>query len=172
MVPIDSGGFPGINGNEESVMSLNTLLKFKTRRQLAVCFLFFIAILVGCSSTMHNTGMQATTDDLEDRWGIIPVAIRLVGGDHFIDFRYRVTDPDKALTLLSRNNQPYLIDEASGKVHTVPVTKLGPMRSSAIKPKADRNYVVLFGNPHKLIQKGSRVTVVIGDFRAEHLTVM
>jgi hypothetical protein len=136
---------------------------------IALITIFF----TGCSGTgMPGKNLQAGPDPLEDQWGVKPVAIRLVGGEHFIDFRYRVTDPDKAATLLSRKNQPYLIDEATGKVHTVPVTKIGPMRSSTVKPKADRNYLVLFGNTHRIIQKGSRVTVVIGDFRAEHMTVM
>ncbi len=134
--------------------------------------LVLLVSVFGCSTAGPGKNMTAQKDALEDQWGIKPVALRLVGGDHFIDFRYRVIDPDKAVALLSRDNQPYLIDEASGKVHTVPVTKIGPMRSSAVKPKADKNYVVLFGNTHKIIQKGSQVTVVIGDFRAEHMTIM
>ena len=143
------------------------------RKGTALIFVFLlIFLLAACSTVKPGSDMQAAADTLEARWGVKPAALRLVGGDHFIDFRYRVIDPDKAAELLSRNHQPFLIDEASGKVHTVPVTKLGPLRASAVKPKADNNYVILFGNPEKLIHKGSRVTVVIGDFRAEHMTVM
>ncbi len=133
-------------------------------------------VLIALIFTGCNTGMQKEAADMqmnhEDRWGVRPVALRLVGADHFIDFRYRIIDPDKAAELLSRNNKPYLIDEDSGKVHTVPLTKLGPMRASAVKAKADRNYVVIFGNTKKIIKKGSMVTVVIGDFRVEHMQVM
>lgn len=128
-------------------------------------------LVAGCSG-IRQVAVQSQMDQLESQWGIRPVAIRLVGGEHFIDFRYRVTDPQKAVTLLSRNNKAYLIDEQSGRVHNVPVTKLGPMRASAIEPKADRNYVVIFGNADKILHKGSLVTVVIGDFRAEHLQVI
>ena len=136
------------------------------------CGVLLSLLFIGCSTMQTGVLTQTQAEDLEQRWGVKPVAIRVVGGDHFIDFRYRVLDPDKAATLLSRKNTPYLIDEVTGKVHTVPVTKLGPMRASAVKPKADKNYVVLFGNPDRGIKKGSRVTVVIGDFRAEHMTVM
>ena len=129
------------------------------------------SILVGCSTGMHPTAKNDSTH-LREKWGVEPVALRLTAADHFIDFRYRVIDPDKAKALLSRDNTPYLIDEASGKVHTVPLTKLGSLRASSVKPKANRNYVVLFGNTNKIIKKGSLVTVVIGEFRAEHLRVM
>lgn len=147
----------------------------KTNRrcfQVMIGLALMVLFISACSSGMPKQTASMQSDQLEDRWGIRPVALRLVASDHFIDFRYRVIDPDKAMELLSRNNTPYLIDETSGKVHTVPVTKLGPMRASAVKPKADRNYVVLFGNTQKIIQQGSRVTVVIGDFKAEHLEVM
>ncbi len=129
-------------------------------------------IFTGCNTGMQKDAADMQKNQFEDRWGVRPVALRLVGADHFIDFRYRIIDPDKAAALLSRNNKPYLIDEESGKVHTVPLTKLGPMRASTVKPKADRNYVVIFGNTKKIIKKGSMVTVVIGDFRAEHMQVM
>ncbi len=135
--------------------------------------LMLLALLVaGCSTATTGILSQAQTADIEQHWGVEPVALRLIGSDHFIDFRYRVIDAEKAATLLQRKNKPYLIDEATGRVHTVPVTKLGPMRASANQPKANKNYVVLFGNPDKQIRKGSVVTVVIGDFRAEHMTVM
>ena len=140
--------------------------------QVMIGLVLMALIVTGCSTGMHQQTAKMQENQLEDRWGIRPVALRLIGSDHFIDFRYRVIDPEKAMELLSRNNTPYLIDETSGKVHTVPVTKLGPMRASAVKPKANRNYVVLFGNTQKIIQQGSRVTVVIGDFKAEHLEVM
>ena len=87
-------------------------------------------------------------------------------------------EPEKWLNMIENTSlrpesvAPYLIDEATGKVHTVPVTKLGPMRASAVKAKANRNYLVLFGNGEKRIHRGSLVTVVIGDFRAEHLEIM
>ena len=134
--------------------------------------LLWAMILAGCSTM--NSGQTSRTESgkMEQQWGVRPVAIRLVAGGHFIDFRYQVIDPDKALVLLNRNHTPYLIDEATGKVHTVPVTKLGPMRASAVKAKANRNYLVLFGNGEKRIHRGSLVTVVIGDFRAEHLEIM
>ena len=88
-----------------------------------------------------------------------------------IDFRYRVLDAKKAATLFAPENRPYLIDEASRKVLSVPNTaKIGPLRTSG-ESKEGRIYWMFFGNIPGLVKSGSKVTVVIGDFRAENLVV-
>ena len=67
--------------------------------------------------------------------------------------------------------KPYLIDQASNAKLMVPnPPKVGPLRNSN-KPKADRVYFMFFGNPGKFVKAGNKVTVVIGDFKAENLTV-
>jgi hypothetical protein len=40
-----------------------------------------------------------------------------------------------------------------------------------VKPVANRDYIILFGNPGNLVKQGSRVTVVIGDLKVEDLVV-
>jgi hypothetical protein len=89
-----------------------------------------------------------------------------------IDFRYRVLDPDKAAMLGDRRYAPCLIDQASGTRLRVPNTpKLGPLRQSATRLEAGKIYFMLFANSGLLVKSGSKVTIVIGDFRAEDLTV-
>jgi len=88
-----------------------------------------------------------------------------------IDFRYRVLDPGKAMSLFDRKIKPYLIDEATGAVLAVPEPpKVGTLRNTRT-PQPDRIYFILFANPGRYVQKGKRVAVVIGDFKAEHLVV-
>lgn len=87
-----------------------------------------------------------------------------------LDFRYRVVDSQKAAPLFVRQTKPYLIDQASGKVLAVPnMAKVGPLRSSD-QPHAGRTYWMFFGNPG-VVKAGSKVSVVIGDFKVEDLTV-
>ena len=64
-----------------------------------------------------------------------------------------------------------MLDEATGTKLPVPVTKVGQLRGTGTKPKDDRVYTVMFNSGDGLIQPGSAVTVVIGDFKAEHLIV-
>ena len=109
---------------------------------------------------------------LEEKWGIKILSIRQSANGYMLDFRYRVINPDKASLLLSRKEKPYLIDQASGARFMVPsAPKVGPLRQTAIKPIADRNYFILFANPGKYVKPGNKVTVVIGEFRAQNLVV-
>lgn len=108
---------------------------------------------------------------IESEWGIQPLTVRLTGADHFIDFRYRILDPEKAVSLLKRKQTVYLIHEPSGTQMPVPVTKLGPMRGSDVKPRANKQYAVLFNNVGKLTRKGDPVTIVIGDCRIGQMVV-
>ena len=90
---------------------------------------------------------------------------------YMVDFRYRVVDAGKAETLFVRENKPYLIDQESQKVLSVPsFGKVGPLRTSN-KPQEGKIYWMFFGNTQGLIKSGSKVTVTIGDFRVENLAV-
>jgi hypothetical protein len=111
---------------------------------------------------------------LEDRWGVRPTFIRLTASDYFVDFRYLITDSEKSKTLLSRskeNKEVYLLVQKTGKKFHVPITKVGPLRSTTVSPKKGRQYTILFSNEGKSIKKGDKVTVVIGKFKAQNLTV-
>jgi hypothetical protein len=108
---------------------------------------------------------------MEEKWGIKVLSMRQTAEGYMLDFRYRVIDEKKAAPLFSHKIKPYLIDQATGAVMAVPdVPKVGSMRSTR-KPLKDKNYAILFANPQKYIKPGSKVTVVIGDFRAENLVV-
>jgi hypothetical protein len=116
-------------------------------------------------------GSAAQRADLAQRWGIEVTSMRLSAHNHMIDYRYRVLDADKAAGLFKRQIKPHLIHQRSGKVLAVPVTaKVGPLRNSNI-PKQGKIYWMFFGNAGKLVKPGDKVTIVIGDFRAENLVV-
>jgi hypothetical protein len=122
------------------------------------------------SPDTRANGHQA--DVCNDRWGIKVLGIRRTSAGYMLDFRYRVLQPDKAKLLLNRRVKPYLIVEDSGLELQVPVSpKIGPLRQSSAKVYADRNYFMLFGNPGRRVKAGDKVTLVVGDFRAEHLVV-
>jgi len=109
---------------------------------------------------------------MREQWGIEISSVRLSAGGYIIDFRYKVLDPVKAKSLAASKNKPYLIDQASGYKLLVPNTpKLGPLRQTAKKLTKGTIYFALFANPGRLVKSGGKVTVVIGDFRVEDLTV-
>ena len=129
-----------------------------------------VAAASATSSTLKGAD-RPSSSALEQRWGIQVLSIRLTANGYLVDFRYRVTDPKKALPLLDRKAKPYLIDQASGQRLIVPSPpKIGPLRT-ANPPEAGRNYFILFSNRGGRIRPGSKVTVVVDKFRAENLVV-
>jgi hypothetical protein len=118
-----------------------------------------------------SKSLQTDEKKLADQWGIQLTAMRITAVGHMVDFRYRVLDADKAAPLFKRQTKPYLIHQQSGKVLAVPNTaKIGSLRNSNT-PQNGRIYWMFFGNHHKLVNQGDKVTVAIGDFRVENLIV-
>ncbi len=136
--------------------------------------LFFGLLLVFLfMASTGNAVVQEKKDAkaMREKWGIEVTSLRMAVAGHMVDFRYRVLDPEKAETLFVRSNKPYLIDQASKKVLAVPnLGKVGPLRTSN-KPQQGRIYWMFFGNGGGLVQPGSKITVIIGDFRVENLVV-
>jgi hypothetical protein len=146
------------------------LIFFTSVVALLVTFASFQLIGFAAAAEEKTSGEALKTKSLEETWGIQIMGIRQTAAGHMIDFRYRVLDPKKAGPLFERRTKPYLIDQASGKVLAVPRTaKVGPLRTSE-KPQEGRIYWMFFGNPG-VVKPGNKVTVVIGEFKVENLTV-
>ena len=80
-----------------------------------------------------------------------------------IDFRFQVVDAHKAATMPEPGNLPVLIAEDRRIA-----LKLRP-RADVAHLQAGRVYYLLYPNAQSAINPGSRVTLVIGDLRLEHL---
>lgn len=119
--------------------------------------------------------LQQELTPLEKEWGIKLYGIRWTSSGYMLHLRFRVLDPEKAFPLLRRHVDRYVIVEKSGAVLQVPFTaKLGSLRASvrtANMVKESRTYGSLFANPGRHVKPGDKVTLVIGNFMAEHLTV-
>ena len=136
---------------------------------------WLIALVIaigGCTTPTPKADVnEMDSPDNTEKWGIRFESIRLTGADHFVDFRFRVIDPVKAGRLLDRKDKAYLLHEPTGKAFPVPVTKVGPLRATAVGPKPGRAYVILFSNANKIIQQEDPVTVVIGEFKTTGLRI-
>lgn len=124
----------------------------------------------GGQSAMAVTGSNVSPHPAE-QWGIEVIGVRSSAAGYMLEFRYRVTDAEKAAALFERKTKPYLNHHESGKVLGVASTaKLGPLRNSNT-PQQGRNYWMFFGNAGRLVQAGDKVTVDIGGFKSEVITV-
>jgi len=116
--------------------------------------------------------MSPAAAELRQTWGIEILGMRTSAAGYMLDFRFRVKDVQKSAPLLDRTIPAYVVAEKSGARMGVPnPPTTGRLRASAKFPKKDRNYFIFFGNPGHYVKQGDRISVVIGDFKVEHLIV-
>jgi hypothetical protein len=113
-------------------------------------------------------------EELVDKWGVELLGMRLTAAGMMLDFRFRVLDANKALPLFDSRIKPHIVAERSKIKLPVPMAaKVGAFRPTnrGKNIKADKTYYMIFGNPDRHVKAGEKVTVVIGDFKVEHLMV-
>jgi hypothetical protein len=104
-------------------------------------------------------------------WGVDALGVKTVESGEVIRFSYRVLDPDKARTLNDEKAEPSLIDPRAGVSLVVPsLEKVGKLRQSE-SPEEGKSYWMAFSNKGRLVKRGDRVDVVIGQFHANGLVV-
>ena len=123
------------------------------------------------SNEPNETQYGSQEEMLKDKWGIKVEYATLSAGDYMIDFRFRVLDVEKAKPILDRQVHPYLIDQATDAKFIVPnPPKVGQLRSDG-NIKVGNICFIYFANPSQFIKSGSKVTVVIGDFKVKDIVV-
>ena len=111
---------------------------------------------------------------LAEKWGVKLISLNLTAAGYMMDFRFRVLDANKALPLFDHRIKPLIIVERSGAELPVPMAaKVGAFRPTnrGKNIKADKNYYMVFGNPDHHVKQGEKVNLVIGDFKADNITV-
>jgi len=102
-------------------------------------------------------------------WGVEVLGVRRSTAGRMLEFRYKVIDETKASPLFVRKTKPVLLHAASGvQLNVASFAKVGPLRTTD-PPKQGRIFWMFFENPGALVKPGDRVSVVIGDFRADML---
>jgi len=134
---------------------------------------------------------QASESPLEKQWGIQVVSLSLTNRDTSVQVRYTVVAPEKTLLLAGTNTAAYLINEADGAklpMITGPSEGDVPQGASArttrrmmkqagqFPPPPNRliagmTYSLQIPNWGQALQSGSKVSLVVGDFRQDGLTV-
>lgn len=104
-------------------------------------------------------------------WGVDSLNVKAVESGEMIRFIYRVVDANKAKALNDKKAEPALIDIRAGVSLVVPsLEKVGKLRQSST-PVEGKSYWMAFSNKGRKVKRGDRVSVVIGNFRADGLVV-
>ena len=105
-------------------------------------------------------------------WGIEVIGLYPAVGGRVLDLRYKILDKAKAAQLPNELGGIYIIDEATGMRTQLPNSaKTGSIPQNPQKLEVGRTYSFSFPNQFTSFKSGSKVTLVIGTFRAEHLVV-
>ncbi len=114
-----------------------------------------------------------TRSSMEQQYGIQIDSVHLTAANYMMSFKFKVLDVEKATPLMSRKIDPYVVHEKSGSKFAVPVSpKIGAIRSTPKFAQEGKNYFIFFGNPSGYVKSGDRITIVIGDFKQEHVEVL
>ncbi len=126
----------------------------------------------GTSASFSSARRSARGDAFYKQvWGIDNVVVRETSSGLMVRFSYRVVDATKAKVLNDKKATPYLIEEKTGAALQVPMMeKVGQLRQTAT-PKNGREYWMVFANKGEFVKPGSRVDIVIGNFRVNGLVV-
>lgn len=124
------------------------------------------------SSTDDITPEKAK--ELAEKWGVKILGIRMATAGFMMDFRFHVMDVEKALPLFDYRIPPYVKTGRTNLKFPIPKgAKVGGLRPTnrGQNIRAGKNYDIMFGNPDRHVKVGEKVSVIIGDFIAENLTV-
>lgn len=143
------------------------------------CFFGFIAgmFLVGVIrvTAAEKPAKAAAGEDqrkLEETAGIRISSLRLSAAGNLIDLRFKIMDAEKATSFFKeKENQPYLVDAATGARLVVPNTKIGDLKTSPKNLVAGKTSFMLFANPGGFLKQGSKVILIIGALKTDNLVV-
>ncbi|MCG7983873.1 MAG: hypothetical protein JAY90_14140 [Candidatus Thiodiazotropha lotti] len=117
---------------------------------------------------------KETAKKIAEKWGVELLSLRLTAAGYMIDFRFRVLDIEKAKIFFDHRIKPHLkVEKSNAKLPIPMAAKVGAFRATnrGKNIKSNKNYYMVFGNPDAHVKSGEKVTMVIGDFIAENLTV-
>ncbi len=146
------------------------------KRNIVILIVLFAAYAISGCSSVHQVKKQdeVSTEAISsvEEHGIQVVGVRPTAEGRMLNFRYKIIDPEKASSLISPKMKPHIIDQKTGRKLAVPsLPKVGALKQRGKKAYQNRIYFILFANPGKSIQSGDKVSVVIGDFKAEDIVV-
>ncbi|MBN9393325.1 MAG: hypothetical protein J0I20_35160 [Chloroflexi bacterium] len=135
---------------------------------LVVLIAFVTGVLPFQSPPKRSGSVPVSSTEIEQRWGIRVTQVGVTADGGLVDFRYIVLDPDKALAMIQEEkNLPVL----------VPEDRPGIVNSAAMMPakhnlNAGQTYFLLYRNTQGIIKPHAQISVVFGDVRLEHITVL
>jgi hypothetical protein len=113
------------------------------------------------------TRTPVSTAALERKLGIRLTQVAVTGGGGLVDLRFQVVDPELAGSIHEAETPPALVEERSGVF--LGDLLMGHSHSGPFKQAV--TYYLIFVNDGNWVQRGDRVTVLLGDYQVGHVPV-
>ena len=142
-----------------------------TRQRLAltagIVLLCALAIwMIASQVTSGGSRLQQDVAVFEEQTGIRVLRVAVTAGGGMVDLQYQVLDPDKSLIVHDDEDPPQLIDVATGRVVAIPFHD-----HSFRELHTAVTYHEIIMNGGGLLQRGSKVRLLIGDSKLQNLIV-
>lgn len=133
---------------------------------LAVSIGLAVRAAVDSAADVRSGTEAVTAQEFAAHTGITMSLLGVTAQGGMIEFRYQVVDPDKASLLLHQDDKrPILVAEDSGAT----LAMLSRPHNHKADLKAGGTYFFMMANSHNAIHDGTKVTVIVGDVRLEHV---
>lgn len=151
---------------------------FKYKRLLAL--LAVLVVLLGIilwqvvlnkpRDTDLSAGMP-TSPAIEEKYGVRFTQIGVTADGGMVDVRYKILDPDKAMALMGgmsgmggEDASPTLLVEGANV--TIENAEVMSMKQL---PEPNSVQFILYANPKGIVVPGTRLTIIVGNLRLEHV---
>ncbi|CAN7153019.1 hypothetical protein LJR027_000070 [Terrabacter sp. LjRoot27] len=142
------------------------------RAWAVIVLVLTVAIGLAVRATVNSAADVRSGTDLVDTQqfaaytGVNLTLLGVTAEGGMIEFRYQVVDPDKASLLLHQDDRrPILVAEDSG----VTLAMLSRPHNHKADLKAGGTYFFMMANTRNAIHDGTKVTVIVGGVRLEHV---
>ncbi|WP_323095585.1 hypothetical protein [Intrasporangium sp. YIM S08009] len=139
---------------------------------LVVLALLAIGIAIGTRAAVRaaddvRSGTRAVSaQDFAAATGVNLSLLGVTAQGGMIEFRYQVVDPDKASLLLHQDDRrPILVAEDTGAT----LVMLSRPHNHKADLKLGGTYFFMMANTQNAVRDGTKVTVIVGDVRLEHV---
>lgn len=105
--------------------------------------------------------------ELVEHSGVHVTQVATTGGGGLVDLRFQVVDPTKAHLLHNQATPPAIVDQTTGVV--AKDLFMGHAHKAGFH--AGQTYYLIFKNPGNLVQRGSEVSVLLGNAQLDHVIV-
>lgn len=118
------------------------------------------------AGSLVRNRQAAALATFEEQTGVRILRVVMTSGGGMVDIQYQVLNPDKALIVHDDDNPPTLVDEANGLLIATPFHE-----HSFRELHTAVTYHEIIMNSGGLLQRGSRITLTIGEAKLEHMIV-